>query len=63
MGSREFEDPRLNVPVTLIIVGSEEHGYYTSLTKAPEGWIKAIYDTIKDRKLKHIAMTAHMTRV
>ena len=56
MGAREFEDPKPGVPVTFIIVGSEERGYYTTLTKAPEGWMRAIYDTIKDRKLKHIVM-------
>jgi hypothetical protein len=58
MGRREYSDPHPEVPITIIITGSEQYGYSSSIyqDQSKDGWMRSIYDTIRDRKIKHIAM-------
>ncbi|KAK2782279.1 hypothetical protein FQN53_000095 [Emmonsiellopsis sp. PD_33] len=55
-GQREYKDPEQEASVTLVITGSEKYGFITSLTHGPGGWMKEMYDVIRDRKIKHIVM-------
>lgn len=56
LGQREYLDPRPDVPVTLVITGSDSHGLMASLNHGIGNWMKQIYDVIKDRPLQHIVM-------
>ncbi|KAI9370696.1 PLC-like phosphodiesterase [Aspergillus egyptiacus] len=56
LGQREYLDPRAEVPVTLVITGSNGHGFRASLTYGQGNWMKGLYDVIKDRPLQHIVM-------
>ncbi|BCS26648.1 phosphatidylinositol-specific phospholipase C domain-containing protein [Aspergillus puulaauensis] len=56
LGQREYLDPRPEVPVTLVITGSDSHGFMASLNHGTGNWMKQIYDVIKDRPLQHIVM-------
>ncbi|KAL2820904.1 PLC-like phosphodiesterase [Aspergillus cavernicola] len=56
LGQREYLDPRPEVPVTLVITGSNHHGFMASLTHGRGNWMKQMYDVIKDRPLQHIVM-------
>ncbi|KAL4901412.1 hypothetical protein BDW74DRAFT_187650 [Aspergillus multicolor] len=56
LGQREYLDPRAEVPVTLVITGSDSHGFMASLTHGSGNWMKQMYDVIKDRPLQHLAM-------
>ncbi|PNY23807.1 PI-PLC X-box domain-containing protein [Tolypocladium capitatum] len=56
MGQREYLDPGQESPVTLVITGSNDYGFITSLRHGPGNWMKGIYDVIKDRKIQHIVM-------
>ncbi|KAL4864392.1 hypothetical protein BDV12DRAFT_14363 [Aspergillus spectabilis] len=56
LGQREYLDPRAEVPVTLVITGSDHHGFMASLSHGAGNWMKQIYDVIKDRPLQHIVM-------
>ncbi|KAL4935062.1 hypothetical protein BDV06DRAFT_139020 [Aspergillus oleicola] len=56
LGQREYLDPRAEVPVTLVITGSDSHGFMASLTHGTGNWMKQLYDVIKDRSLQHIVM-------
>lgn len=58
LGYKEFKHPDVEVAVNLIITGSEEYGYYTSMdwASSPQGWMRALYPVIKDRQLRHVVM-------
>lgn len=58
LGYKEFKHPDVEVAVNLIITGSEEYGYYTSMdwASSPQGWMQALYPVIKDRQLRHVVM-------
>ncbi|KAL4920057.1 PLC-like phosphodiesterase [Aspergillus aurantiobrunneus] len=56
LGQREYLDPRPEVPVTLVITGSEHYGFMASLNHGRANWMKQIYDVIRDRPLQHIVM-------
>ncbi|KAL4878000.1 PLC-like phosphodiesterase [Aspergillus karnatakaensis] len=56
LGQREYLDPRAEVPVTLVITGSDSHGFMASLTHGAGNWMKQIYDVIKDRPVQHLVM-------
>ncbi|KAL3477483.1 PLC-like phosphodiesterase [Aspergillus californicus] len=56
LGQREYLDPRPEVPVTLVITGSNDHGFMASLSHARGNWMKQMYNVIKDRPLQHIIM-------
>ncbi|KAL5340274.1 PLC-like phosphodiesterase [Aspergillus crustosus] len=56
LGQREYLDSRAEVPVTLVITGSDSHGFIASLSHGAGNWMKGIYDVIKDRPLQHIVM-------
>ncbi|KAL4785448.1 PLC-like phosphodiesterase [Aspergillus varians] len=56
LGQREYLNPRAEVPVTLVITGSDQHGFTASLTHGRGNWMKLLYDVIKDRPLRHIVM-------
>ncbi|KAI8671681.1 SGNH-hydro domain-containing protein [Fusarium keratoplasticum] len=68
-GSREYNCPQVETPVTLVITGSAdyEHGYITSLVHGGAGWMQSIKDVIKDRRLNEIVIPgthdAGMTRI
>ncbi|PGH08766.1 hypothetical protein AJ79_05865 [Helicocarpus griseus UAMH5409] len=55
-GQREYKDPEQESSVTLVITGSNEYGFITSLTHGPGGWMRKLYDVIRNRKLKQIVM-------
>lgn len=55
LGQRELGFPGEGVSVALVIAGSEEYGYISSLNLQKEAnWMNAIYDVIKDRDLRHV---------
>lgn len=54
MGAREYAFPGGGVPATLIITGSEEYGYISSLHFSNYAWMRSLYDVIKDRQLRHV---------
>ncbi|KAL4973438.1 PLC-like phosphodiesterase [Aspergillus desertorum] len=56
LGQREYLDPRAEVPVTLVITGSDSYGFMASLTYGSGNWMKKMYDVIKDRPLQHLVM-------
>ncbi|KAL6235356.1 hypothetical protein BDW75DRAFT_144158 [Aspergillus navahoensis] len=56
LGQREYLDPRAEVPVTLVITGSDGYGFMASLTHGSGNWMKQMYDVIKDRPLQHLVM-------
>ena len=56
LGQRECMDPEQETPVTLVITGSEDYGFITSLRHGPGNWMKSMYDVIKDRKIKTLVM-------
>ena len=56
MGQREYSDPGSEVPVTLVITGSDDFGFTSSLVHGPGNWMHNMYDVIKDRPLKHIVV-------
>ncbi|POR39606.1 Uncharacterized protein TPAR_00202 [Tolypocladium paradoxum] len=55
-GQREYKVPEQEVPVTLVITGSDSYGFITSLSHGPGNWMNGIKDVIKDRTLKQIVM-------
>ncbi|KAL3454952.1 PLC-like phosphodiesterase [Aspergillus heterothallicus] len=59
LGEREFKDPQVGVPVSFVITGSEDYGYYTSLsfdTSGLDAWMSNLQATIGDRQIKHVIM-------
>lgn len=54
MGQREYLDPAKEAPVTLVITGSNDYGFITSLRHGPGNWMKGLYPTIKDREMQHV---------
>ncbi|KFX94292.1 hypothetical protein V490_04414 [Pseudogymnoascus sp. VKM F-3557] len=57
LGWREYKNPgRAEVPVTLVITGSNDYGFTASISFPPGNWMKKIYSTIKDRTLQQIVM-------
>ncbi|KAL4933277.1 phosphatidylinositol-specific phospholipase C domain-containing protein [Aspergillus undulatus] len=56
LGQREYLDPRAEVPVTLVITGSDSHGFMASLSHGKGNWMKQLYDVIKDRPIQHMVM-------
>lgn len=56
MGQREYLDPGKESPVTLVITGSNDYGFITSIRHGPGNWMRGIYDVIKDRKMRHVVM-------
>ncbi|KAK4135446.1 PLC-like phosphodiesterase [Trichocladium antarcticum] len=55
-GQREYKVPEQEVPVTLVITGSDEYGFVTSLSHGPGNWMNSIKDVIQDRPLRHVVM-------
>jgi len=48
LGQREYGNPEQEVPVTLVITGSEDYGYITSLGFGQRNnWMRQLYDVIK----------------
>ena len=58
LGWREYKDlGRAEVSVTLVITGSNDYGFISSISFGPgNNWMKKIYSTIKDRDIRHIVM-------
>jgi hypothetical protein len=56
MGWRELGFPGERVSVALIIAGSEQFGYINSLQLNNIAWMRAMYDVIKDRQLRHVVV-------
>ncbi|KAH8714014.1 putative glucan endo-1,3-beta-glucosidase [Beauveria bassiana] len=56
MGAKEYTVPSSQRPVTLVIGGSKEYGFFTSLQFGKYNWMKDMYDVIKDRKLHHVVV-------
>ncbi|KAH8894659.1 exo-beta-1,3-glucanase [Thozetella sp. PMI_491] len=54
LGSREYSNPWMHGGVTLVITGSEEYGFVTSLNHGPGNWMHRIKDVIKDRDVRHV---------
>lgn len=55
-GQREYKVPGQEVPVTLVITGSDSYGFITSLSFGPGNWMNAIKNEIKHRKLIDVVM-------
>lgn len=55
-GQREYLDVEKESAVTLVITGSDSHGFVTNLRYGPGNWMSQIYDVIKDRQVKHLVM-------
>jgi len=56
LGQREYNDPEQEVPVTLVITGSEEYGYIASHKFGANNWMHELHDVIGDRQLRHVVM-------
>ncbi|KAK3899833.1 PLC-like phosphodiesterase, partial [Staphylotrichum tortipilum] len=56
LGQREYQNPCETSGVTLVITGSEEYGYMSSLTFQPCNWMNELYNVIKDWQFRHIVM-------
>ncbi|KAK4031703.1 putative LysM domain-containing protein [Parachaetomium inaequale] len=56
MGWRELGFPGERVSVALVITGSEQYGYVNSLQLNNIAWMRSMYETIKDRQLRHVVV-------
>ncbi|PKX88189.1 pectin lyase-like protein, partial [Aspergillus novofumigatus IBT 16806] len=56
LGWRELGFPGERVSVALVISGSEEYGYVTSLQLNNADWMNRMYAIIKDRELRHVVV-------
>jgi hypothetical protein len=56
LGWRELGFPGERASVALVITGSEEYGYVSSLQFSNMAWMRAMYDVIKDRQLRHVVV-------
>ncbi|KAF4491793.1 Mutanase [Colletotrichum fructicola Nara gc5] len=58
LGVKEYEVPETEVSITFVITGSENYGYYHSLTldSSPVAWMDSIKEHIKGRLVKHVIM-------
>lgn len=56
LGWRELGFPGERTSVALIISGSEDYGFVTSLQLNKANWMSAMYDVIKDRQLRHVVV-------
>lgn len=56
VGTREYEGRGGERAINLVISGSEEYGYYTSMFTPPVGWMQELKDVIGPRKAKHVVM-------
>ncbi|PGG96948.1 hypothetical protein AJ79_09390 [Helicocarpus griseus UAMH5409] len=56
LGRREYKFPDKRLPVTLVITGSEEYGFTTSLKHGPGNWMRRMYSVIGDRDIQHIVL-------
>ncbi|KAF2714397.1 PLC-like phosphodiesterase [Pleomassaria siparia CBS 279.74] len=56
MGWRELGFPGERASVALVITGSEQYGYINSLQLNNVAWMRAMYDVIKDRELRHVVV-------
>lgn len=59
LGQRQYYDPHMEVPVTLVITGdgSEKYKFISSISHGPENWMKQMYEDIADRPIKSLIMT------
>ncbi|GJC78602.1 hypothetical protein ColLi_01440 [Colletotrichum liriopes] len=55
-GQREYKVPEQEVPVTLVITGSNSFGFITWLSHGPGNWMRSIKEQIKHRKLVQVIM-------
>ncbi|KAK2045776.1 hypothetical protein LZ31DRAFT_540891 [Colletotrichum somersetense] len=55
-GQREYRVPEQEVPVTLVITGSDFFGFITSLSHGPGNWMNLIKEDIKHRRLFDVIM-------
>ena len=55
-GQREYKVPEQETSVTLVITGSNDYGFITSLSFGPGNWMNALKEVIKDRPLRHVVM-------
>lgn len=54
LGQRIYQFPGGESSVTLVITGSSKYGFYASLRHDRSGWMRWIYNTIKDRPVRHL---------
>ena len=55
-GQREYLDPDTEAAVTLVITGSNDYGFITSIRHGPGNWMKGLYDVIKNREIQHVVI-------
>ncbi|KAK2035410.1 PLC-like phosphodiesterase, partial [Colletotrichum zoysiae] len=55
-GQREYRVPEQEVPVTLVITGSDSFGFITSLSYGPGNWMNSIKEEMKHRRLLDMIM-------
>lgn len=56
LGWRELGFPGNNANVALVITGSDEYGYLSSLQLNNANWMRSMYSVIKDRQLRHVVV-------
>jgi len=56
LGQREYKFPGGETSVSLVITGSARWGLHASIRHDRGGWMRWIYDTIKDRPIRHLIM-------
>ncbi|KAK4227797.1 PI-PLC X domain-containing protein 1 [Podospora fimiseda] len=56
LGQREYKFAGGETSVSLVITGSARWGFYASIRHDRGGWMRWIYDTIKDRPIRHLIM-------
>jgi hypothetical protein len=55
-GQREYLVPEQEVPVTLVITGSDSYGFITSLRHGPGNWMNSMSKQIANRKIVDMVM-------
>ncbi|KAK4178032.1 PLC-like phosphodiesterase [Triangularia setosa] len=54
LGQRVYKFPGGESSVSLVITGSAKYGFYASIRHDRGGWMRWIYNTIKDRPIRHL---------
>ncbi|KAK0719065.1 PLC-like phosphodiesterase [Apiosordaria backusii] len=54
LGQRVYKFPGGESSVSLVITGSAKYGFYASIRHDRGGWMRWIYNTIRDRPIRHL---------
>lgn len=56
LGQRVYRFPGGETTVALVITGSNKYGFHASIKHDYGGWMRMIYNTIRDRPIRHLIM-------